>query len=147
MMPQPALQQFFHLFGIVPARFTHPDWALSVGFPLHDYWPFLTSMFLHGGWLHIIGNMWTLWIFSDNVEGRMGPVRFVIFYLLCGLAAGIVHCFTNPDSTIPTVGASGANAGAIGAYFFLFPNARVIVLVPILFFPFFFQMFPCRERR
>ena len=111
------------MFGIVPARFTHPEWALSGGFPLHGYWPFLTSMFLHGGWLHIIGNMWTLWIFGDNVEDRMGPVRFVIFYLVCGLAAGIVHCFTNPDSTIPTVGASGAIAGVMGVYFFLFPNA------------------------
>jgi len=64
MMPQPVLEQFVHLFGIVPARFTHPDWALRVGFPLDDYWPFLTSMFLHGGWLHIIGNMWTLWTTS-----------------------------------------------------------------------------------
>ena len=82
-----SLQQSFYLFGIVPARFTHPDWAAWVGFPIDDYWPFLTSMFLHGGWLHIIGNMWTLWIFGDNVEDRMGPVRFVFFYLLCGIAA------------------------------------------------------------
>jgi membrane associated rhomboid family serine protease len=106
-MPQPVLEQFFHLFGMVPARFSHPNWAVWVGFPVDNYWPFLTSMFLHGGWLHIIGNMWTLWIFGDNVEDRMGPVRFVIFYLLCGLAAGIVHWLTNPDSTLPTVGASG----------------------------------------
>ncbi len=140
MMPQPVLQQFLHWFGIVPARFTHPDWALSVGFPLHDYWPFLTSMFLHGGWTHIIGNMWTLWIFGDNVEDRMGPVRFVIFYLLCGLAAGIVHCFTNPHSTLPTVGASGAVAGVMGAYFFLFPYSRLVVLFPVLFFPLFFEL-------
>ena len=140
MMPQPSLEQLFHLFGIVPARYTHPDWALSAGLPLGDYWPFLTSMFLHGGWLHIIGNMWTLWIFGDNVEDRMGPVRFVAFYLLCGLVAAVVHCFTNPDSTLPTVGASGAIAGVMGAYFFLFPYSRVIVMVPILFFPFFFEL-------
>ena len=97
-------------------------------------------MFLHGGWMHIIGNMWTLWIFGDNVEDRMGPLRFVCFYLLCGLAAGLVHWFTNLDSTLPTVGASGAIAGVLGAYFFLFPYARVIVLVPVLFLPFFFEL-------
>ena len=97
-------------------------------------------MFLHGGWMHIIGNMWTLWIFGDNVEDRMGPLRFVCFYLLCGLAAGLVHWFTNPDSTLPTVGASGAIAGVLGAYFFLFPYARVIVLIPVLFLPFFFEL-------
>jgi membrane associated rhomboid family serine protease len=139
MSPE-ALEQFFHLFGIVPARFTHPDWAVSAGLPGNDYWPFLTSMFLHGGWLHIIGNMWALWIFGDNVEEKMGPVRFVIFYLVCGLIAGIVHTFTNADSTIPTVGASGAIAGVMGAYFFLFPYARIVVLIPIFFFPFFFEV-------
>jgi len=140
MMPMPERDQFFHLFGIVPARFTHLDWALWIGIPIDNYWPFLTSMFLHGGWLHIIGNMWALWIFGDNVEDRMGPVRYVIFYLLCGMVAGIVHWYTNPDSTIPTVGASGAIAGVMGAYFFLFPHSRVIVLVPIFIFPFFFEV-------
>src|SRR6266849_4786361 len=139
-MSEPTLEQFFYLFGVVPARFTHPDWAYWMGFPANSYWPFLTSMFLHGGWLHIIGNMWTLWIFGDNVEDRMGPFRFVIFYLLCGLAAGLVHCFTNPDSTLPTVGASGAIAGVMGAYFFLFPTARVVVLVPVFLIPFFFEL-------
>jgi membrane associated rhomboid family serine protease len=97
-------------------------------------------MFLHGGWLHIVGNMWTLWIFGDNVEDRMGHGRFAIFYLLCGLAAGIVHCLTNLDSTLPTVGASGAIAGVMGAYFYLFPYARVIVMVPLFIFPFFFEL-------
>ncbi len=140
MLPPPALEQFFHLFGIVPARFAHPAWAAWVGFPIDDYWPFLTSMFLHGGWMHIIGNMWTLWIFGDNVEDRMGPVRFVIFYLLAGLAAGVVHLLTNPDSTLPTVGASGAIAGVMGAYLFLFPHSRVIVLLPVFFFPLFFEL-------
>jgi membrane associated rhomboid family serine protease len=139
-LPQGALEQFFYLFGIVPARFVHPEWASLVGFPLDDYWPFLTSMFLHGGWLHVIGNMWTLWIFGDNVEDRMGPVRFLFFYLSCGLAAGLVQTLTSPDSTIPTVGASGAIAGVMGAYFFLFPRARIIVLVPVFFFPLFFEL-------
>jgi membrane associated rhomboid family serine protease len=134
------LQQFSYLFGVVPARYTHPDWALRVGFPIDNYWPFLTSMFLHSGWLHIIGNMWTFWIFGDNVEDRMGPFRFLVFYLLCGIAAGLVHCYTNPDSTVPAVGASGAIAGVMGAYFFLFPFARVVVMVPVFIFPFFFEL-------
>ena len=134
------LERLFYLFGMVPARYTHPAWALLVGFPVDDYWPFLTSMFLHGGWLHIISNMWTLWIFGDNVEDRMGPVRFVIFYILCGLAAGVVHWFVNADSTIPAVGASGAIAGVLGAYFVLFPHAHVIVMFPVLFFPVFFAL-------
>ena len=136
---QPDLEALFEVFGIVPARFTHPDWATAAGLP-QSFWPFLTSMFLHGGWLHIIGNMWTLWIFGHSVEDRMGPVRFLIFYLVCGVGAGIVHCLTNADSTVPTVGASGAIAGVMGAYFFLFPYARVVVLVPIFFFPFFFEV-------
>jgi len=139
-MPEEMLERFFYLFGVVPARYSHPEWAAWVGFPIDSYWPFITSMFLHGGWLHIFSNMWTLWIFGDNVEDRMGPIRFVIFYLLCGLAAGITHWFLNPDSTVPTVGASGAIAGVLGAYFFLFPKSQVVVLVPILFFPFFFEL-------
>jgi membrane associated rhomboid family serine protease len=139
-MSEYALERFFYLFGVVPARYTHPEWAMLVGFPIDDYWPFLTSMFLHGGWLHIIGNMWTLWIFGDNVEERMGSLRYVLFYLICGVAASIVHLLTNPSSTIPAVGASGAIAGLMGAYFYLFPYSRVIVLLPILFFPFFFEV-------
>jgi membrane associated rhomboid family serine protease len=140
MLPEPTLEAFLYYFGIVPARYSHPEWAASVGFPLDDYWPFITSMFLHGGWLHIIGNMWTLWIFGDNVEDRMGTARFVVFYLLCGLAAGLVHFFTNPNSTLPTVGASGAIAGVLGAYFLLFPYSRIIVLLPIFFIPLFFEL-------
>jgi membrane associated rhomboid family serine protease len=134
------LQRFFYLFGMVPARYSHPSWAQAIGFPVDDYWPFVTSMFLHGGWAHIIGNMWTLWIFGDNVEDRMGHGRFLAFYLLTGLAAGLTHWFTNVDSTIPTVGASGAIAGVLGAYFVLFPRAHIVVMIPILFFPFFFVL-------
>src|SRR5215472_3404021 len=133
-MPPDELEQIITMFGLVPARFMHPDWASSAGYPGHSYWPFLTSMFLHGGWLHIIGNLWTLWIFGDNIEDQMGPARYVIFYLLCGLIAGIVHCLTNADSTVPTVGASGAIAGVMGAYLFLFPTARIVVLVRSSFF-------------
>jgi membrane associated rhomboid family serine protease len=128
-MPPPVREQFFYLFGIVPARFTHPD-----------YWPVVTSLFIHGSWLHIIVNMLALWIFGDNVEDRMGPVRFVVFYLLCGVIGGVAHWFVYPDSTIPALGASGAIAGVLGAYLFLFPHSRVIVFFPILFIPFFFEL-------
>ena len=138
-LPPDSTEQFIYLFGLVPARFTHPAWAASVGYP-HTYWPFLTTMFLHGGWLHIIGNMWVLWIFGDNVEDRMGPVRFLGFYLLCGLAAGVVHVLTNPRSEVPAVGASGAIAGVMAAYFVLFPRARIVAMFPILFYPVFFQV-------
>ena len=134
------LEALFYLFGVVPARFTHPSWASRLGLPVDDYWPFLTSMFLHDGWLHVISNMWALWIFGDNVEERMGRLRFLLFYLLTGLAAGLVHWFTNAQSIVPTVGASGAIAGVLGAYFVLFPYARIIVLLPVFFFPFFFEL-------
>jgi len=134
------LDQVFYLFGIVPARFTHPDWAASVGFPAESYLSLLTHQFLHGGWLHIISNMWTLWIFGDNVEDRMGPVRFGIFYLACGVVAAVTQVLSSPNSTVPSVGASGAIAGVLGAYFVLFPTARLVVMFPIFFFPFFFEL-------
>jgi len=129
-LPPDSLQAFVTLFGIVPARYTHPEWAVVAGFPLDDYWPFLTSMFLHGGWMHIIGNMWFLWLFGDK-----------IFYLLCGVIAGVIHVLVNPESTVPTIGASGAVAGVLGAYFMMFPHSRVIAVVPILFYPLFFKFF------
>ena len=139
-LPHADLDRLFYLLGIVPARYAHPEWSSRVGFPVDDYWPFLTSMFLHGGWAHIIGNMWTLWIFGDNVEDRMGPIRFTVFYLLCGLVAGVVHYFTNADSEVPTVGASGAIAGVLGAYLVLFPRSQIVVMVPIFFYPLFFEV-------
>jgi membrane associated rhomboid family serine protease len=138
-LPPDALQQAIFLFGIVPARYTHPGWATQVGYP-HTYWPFFTTMFLHGGWLHIIGNMWVLWIFGDNVEDRMGPFRFLTFYLFCGIAAGIVHIVTNPGSTVPAVGASGAIAGVMAAYLALYPKARILAVFPIIFYPLFFTL-------
>jgi membrane associated rhomboid family serine protease len=140
MLPRQGLERLFYLFGIVPARFTHPEWAAEVGFPLDDYWRILTHQFLHGGWFHIIGNMWALWIFGDNVEDRMGSSRFAIFYLLCGSIAGITQLLTNPDSTVPAVGASGAVAGVLGAYLIYFPTARLIVLLPVFFLPLFFEV-------
>ena len=135
-----SIIQLFYLFGVVPARFTDPEWAASIGFPIGSYWSLLTHQFLHGGWLHIVANMWTLWIFGDNVEDRMGPLRFIIFYLVCGVLAALIQVLVTPDATIPSVGASGAMAGVLGAYLLFFPTARLIVLIPILFFPFFFEL-------
>lgn len=97
-------------------------------------WPFLTSMFMHGGWFHLIGNMWYLWIFGDNVEDRLGHVRFVIFYLVCGLIGNLGHFLFNSASSVPAVGASGAIAGVLGAYVISYPMARILVVIPIFLF-------------
>ena len=139
-LPPEALQRLLMHYGMVPARYTDPLWALSRGLSPVDPLPFLTSIFLHGGWWHFISNMWTLWLFGDNVEDCLGHFRFLVFYLLCGLAAGFLHFFFNPGSTLPTIGASGAIAGVMGAYFVMFPTARVITLVPIFFIPYFIEI-------
>jgi len=132
-IPAAQQQSFFEVFGLIPARFTSPAWAQSVG--LWPSWvPFVTTMFLHGGWMHLIGNMWFMWIFGDNVEDRMGHTGFLIFYLLCGLAASVTNMALMPHSHMPTIGASGAIAGVLGAYFVLYPGARVLTLVPIFIF-------------
>lgn len=134
------LAYLYHLFGVVPARFFSPDWAAWAGYPDSLGWPLFSYMFLHGGWLHIIMNMWMLWLFGDNIEDVTGHGRFVLFYLLCGLAAVSLHMVFESDSTIPIVGASGAVAGVMGAYVFLYPHGRVTVLVPIIIIPLFFQV-------
>jgi membrane associated rhomboid family serine protease len=125
------LVTFLKTFGFVPSRF-----ALEVGHGnlLDAALPIFTSMFLHGGWLHLIGNMWTLFIFGDNVEDTLGHGPFLLFYLLTGLVAVLAQFVVAPGSRVPVVGASGAIAGVMGAYFYLFPKARVLTLVPILFF-------------
>jgi membrane associated rhomboid family serine protease len=94
----------------------------------------LTSQFLHGSWMHLIGNMLYLWIFGNNVEDAMGHARFAIFYLLCGIVAALAQALPNPDSTLPMIGASGAISGVLGAYLLLFPHARVLVLIPLGFY-------------
>src|SRR5512144_3323772 len=93
----------------------------------------LTSMFMHGGWLHLVGNMWFLWIFGDNVEDAMGHVRFIVFYVLCGVAAALAQAIPDPQSMVPMVGASGAISGVLGAYLLLYPHARVLVAIPFGF--------------
>lgn len=142
-LPSNLTYRIFYTFGIVPARYTNLDWAYIAGFPVGFIWlimPLITSMFLHGSWLHIISNMWFLWIFADNVEDRLGHVRFAIFYLLCGIAAGVAHIIINPTSTIPAIGASGAISGVLGAYFVFFPMAMIIVLIPVVFWPIFIPL-------
>ena len=130
---QAALKQFFDVFALAPGQITYDLRSGEAG--LHQLvLPFFTSMFLHGGWLHLLGNMWFLWIFGDNVEDALGPVRFLIFYILCGLGAGLAHYLLGPASSLPTVGASGAIAGVLAAYMVLFPGARVHTLVPLGFF-------------
>jgi len=139
-LPAQGVERLFYLFGIVPARLTNPAWAASVGFPPGGAIGFLTSMFLHGGLFHVASNMWTMWIFGDNVEDRMGRFRFLVFYLVCGLAAGLLHWWTNPLSPVPTVGASGAIAGVLGAYIRWYPQSKVLTLVPIFIYPLFFDL-------
>ena len=117
-LPHAELNQFILTFGVVPAYFAWPT--------------LITSMFLHGGWMHVIGNMWYLWIFGDNVEDRVGHGRFIVFYLLCGTAAAFGQILIDPASTLPTIGASGAIAGVMGAYFVLYPRSRVLTLIPLI---------------
>src|SRR6266481_7736265 len=125
-LPSDALPSFLQAYGVVPARFRVPT--------------LFTSMFLHGSWSHVIGNMWYLWIFGDNVEDRVGHGRFIVFYLLCGIAAGLGQIAMDPSSTLPTIGASGAIAGVMGAYFVLYPNSRVLTLVFIFFYVEIFEL-------
>jgi membrane associated rhomboid family serine protease len=119
MLGRHALELFVREYGLVPADFA---WDHVV-----------TSMFLHGGWAHLGGNMLYLWIFGDNVEDRLGHVRYLLFYLLCGTAAALAQTYVRPDSSIPMIGASGAISGVLGAYIVLFPHSRVLTIVPIIF--------------
>jgi len=135
-LPPAALEAFLTRHALVPARF-FGEWARPRP---EDWLAFLTNMFLHGGWLHLILNMWTLWIFGPAVEDRLGGRRFLVFYLACGLAAGIAHGLANPESPVPALGASGAIAGVIGCYARLFPAARLVVMIPVLFLPLFFEV-------
>jgi len=126
-----ALDRFVYQFGVVP---THVELALAHLNVSGAFLPILTSMFLHGGWLHIIGNMWFLWIFGDNIEDHLGHFSYLVFYLICGFAAAVTHILFNFGSNEPTVGASGAIAGVMGAYVLLYPRARVLTLVPLIVF-------------
>ncbi len=136
----PHLPQFIQHYGLVPYNFVH--WSEQGGNPLDParFLPLFTSMFWHGGWLHLIGNMLYLWIFGDNVEDRLGHLRFILFYVGCGLAAALAQIALSPDSTLPTIGASGAIAGVLGGYLISFPRSRVLTLVPLFIFPWFVEI-------
>lgn len=133
------LNRFLFYYGLVPARYSIPE--LSIHFSAFEQvLPFLSFMFLHGGFWHLLGNMWFLYIFGDNVEDELGHLRYILFYLLCGWASGLTHFVFNFHSEVPTIGASGAIAGVMGAYLLLYPRARVLTLVPIIFIPYFFEI-------
>lgn len=130
-LPPPHAETLVFQYGAIPALlFGRADLppAIDVGIPA--YATLLTSMFMHGGWMHLIGNMLYLWIFGNNVEDVMGHARFVVFYVTCGILAALCHALTDPTSTIPMVGASGAISGVLGAYILLFPRAHVLVFMP-----------------
>jgi membrane associated rhomboid family serine protease len=135
------LEEFLRDFALIPARYTAVVAYGDANLLAIDLVPFFTMMFLHGGWLHLIFNMWTLWLFGSTVEDRLGHGRYLAFYLACGLAASIAHVIFNPTSIVPALGASGAIAGVLGCYMRLFPLARVVVVVPILFIPLFFEVY------
>jgi membrane associated rhomboid family serine protease len=135
----PAQDHFVYLYGLVPAKFTVPQVSAYFSFA-QNILSLFTFMFLHGGFMHLIGNMWTLYIFGDNVEDRLGSARYIAFYLLCGLASGLSHLLLNTHSNIPTIGASGAIAGVMGAYFILYPRSRILTLIPIIFIPWFVEI-------
>ncbi len=131
---QGQLNALIYTFGVVPRNVVGALGGSAHFNPLAGFIPILTSMFLHAGWLHVIGNMWFLWIFGDNIEDYLGHFPYLVFYLLCGFAASCAHILLNLGSRVPSVGASGAIAGVMGAYFLLYPKARVLTLVPLIVF-------------
>jgi hypothetical protein len=135
----PMEEGIIYLYGLLPARYSMPEVSM------HFTWDqqilsLITFMFLHGGFWHLLTNMWTLYIFGDNVEDYFGSFRYLIFYLLCGLVSGIAHLLTNYYSPTPTIGASGAIAGVMGAYFILHPGAKILTLIPIIIIPYFIEI-------
>jgi membrane associated rhomboid family serine protease len=123
--------ELFFTYGVVPKHFLillRAPWRAGLWLPL------FSSIFLHGGWFHLLGNMLYLWVFGDNVEDKMGHAPYLLFYLVAGAAGGLTHVFLNIQSTMPTIGASGAIAGILGAYLFLVPRSKVLTLIPIGFF-------------
>ena len=133
------LDRFVYIYGLVPARYSEPQISsyFTTGQQILSWFSF---MFLHGGYLHLLGNMWFLYIFGDNVEDRLGPFRYLAFYLLCGITSGLSHLLFNFHSNMPTIGASGAIAGVMGAYLILHPHSKILTLIPIIFIPWFIEI-------
>jgi len=133
------LNRFVYIYGLVPARYSIPQ-ITSYFTTSQQLFSLLSFMFLHGGFWHLLGNMWSLYIFGDNIEDRLGPLRYLVFYLLCGITSGFSHLIINLHSNIPTIGASGAIAGVMGAYLILYPHAKILTLIPIIFIPWFIEI-------
>ncbi len=137
-----GLIAFLYNYGFIPTRFTNPRWEqlweirTGLEFSCSKFSTFLTHMFLHGGWSHLISNMWFLSVFGDNVEDAIGHIRFALFYLSGGVAAALIHLAFNFASQVPMIGASGAISAVMGAYYILFPYSRIISFVPLFFLPF-----------
>ncbi|MDH4205256.1 MAG: rhomboid family intramembrane serine protease [Desulfobacteraceae bacterium] len=133
------LDRFVYIYGLVPARYSMPQISsyFTTGQQILSW---LSFMFLHGGFWHLLGNMWFLYIFGDNVEDRLGPFRYLVFYLLCGITSGLSHLLLNLHSNMPTIGASGAIAGVMGAYLILHPHSKILTLIPIIFIPWFIEI-------
>ncbi len=127
------LERLVFVYGIVPKTFLSMQYADIKG-SINHFLPLITATFLHGGWFHLLSNMWFLWLFGDNIESHIGHMRFFFFYILCGVVGYLFHTVAQPQSMIPAIGASGAIAGVLGAYLYLYPGARIITLVPIFFF-------------
>lgn len=156
LMQQPGAPELVEQYGMIPARVENPEQPIPIvdrelvrtprgleirereriaaDTPIPPVWTLFTCILLHGGWMHFLGNMLFLYIFGDNVEDRLGHVKYLLFYCGTGVAASAAHLLASPGSTIPTVGASGAIAGVMGAYFLLYPHAKVLTLIPIIFF-------------
>ncbi len=133
------LNSFVYLYGLVPARYSVPYISsyFSTG---QQIFSLVSFMFLHGGFWHLLGNMWFLYIFGDNVEDRLGSFRYILFYFLCGITSGLAHLAFNYHSNVPTIGASGAIAGVMGAYLLLHPHSKILTLIPIIFIPWFIEI-------
>jgi membrane associated rhomboid family serine protease len=139
-LPQDRETVFIYTYALVPAVIANPELARHVGLDPYNYWPLITNTFMHGGFLHLIFNMWTLWLFGLPVEGRLNSWRFLLFYLACGTLGSLGHLAFNLDSTAPALGASGAIAGLLGGYTRLFPRAKVTLVFPIIIIPVIFSV-------
>jgi len=139
LMQGPRQDAFIYTYGLVPARYSLPEVGANFT-SFQQVLALLSFMFLHGGFWHLLGNVWSLYIFGDNVEDRLGPFRYLLFYLISGWASGLFHLFLNWHSPVPTIGASGAVAGVMGAYLVLFPRSKILTLIPIFFIPYFIEI-------
>ncbi|MDP5337610.1 MAG: rhomboid family intramembrane serine protease [Nodularia sp. (in: cyanobacteria)] len=133
-LPPQALNQFFHLAAVIPQELTLSFSGISINQPVPEWATLITSQFLHGGFLHLGGNMLFLWVFGNNIEEKLGRAKYLLFYLACGALASLAQWFFAQDSTIPSLGASGAIAGVMGAYILRFPQVEILGVVPLGFF-------------